>query len=151
MADAELIVLGPGSLYTSLLPSLLLPEIRDAVAASSAVKVFICNVATQQGETTGFDLAAHVDALVGHAGPGIVDAVLANNHFGAKVPLDYPAEPVRLRWPPSVAAPPKLILDDVVDAENGHHHDPATLAAAVVRLYERESGSRRRSGVARTA
>jgi uncharacterized cofD-like protein len=151
IADAELIVLGPGSLYTSLLPSLLLPEIRDAVAASSAVRVFICNVATQQGETTGFDLAAHVDALVGHAGSGIVDAVLANNQFGAKVPLDYPAEPVRLRWPPSVAAPPKLILDDVVDPDNGHHHDPATLAAAVLRLYERESGSRRRSGVARTA
>jgi uncharacterized cofD-like protein len=151
IAEADLIVLGPGSLYTSLLPSLLLPEIRDAVAASGAVRVFICNVATQRGETTGFDLAAHVDALVGHAGSGIVDAVLANNHFGAKVPTDYPAEAVRLRWPPSVAVPPKLILDDVVDPDNGHHHDPARLAAAVVGLYERESGSRHRSGVARTA
>ena len=64
IAEAELIVLGPGSLYTSLLPSLLLPEIRDAIAASGAVRVYVCNVATQQGETAGFDLAAHVDALV---------------------------------------------------------------------------------------
>ena len=64
---------GPGSLYTSLLPSLLLPEIRDAVAASPALRVFVCNVATQRGETTGFDLADHVEALVAHAGSGIVD------------------------------------------------------------------------------
>ncbi|HET9520031.1 MAG TPA: gluconeogenesis factor YvcK family protein [Candidatus Limnocylindrales bacterium] len=151
IADAELIVLGPGSLYTSLLPSLLLPEIRDAVAASAALRVYVCNVATQQGETTGFDLARHVEALVAHAGAGVVDAVLANNHFGARVPSDYPAEPVRLRWPTDLATSPRLVLDDVVDPDNAHHHDPARLAAAVVRLYERESGSRHRSTVARTA
>ena len=70
IAEADLIVLGPGSLYTSLLPSLLLPEIRDAVATSPALRVFVCNVATQPGETTGFDLADHVEALVAHAGSG---------------------------------------------------------------------------------
>jgi uncharacterized cofD-like protein len=151
IADAELIVLGPGSLYTSLLPSLMLPEIRDAVRASNALRVYVCNVATQAGETAGFDLAAHVEALFGHTGAGLVDAVLANNQFKARVPDDYPAEPVRLRWPPAMAAPPRLVLDEVVDPENGHHHEPARLAAAIVRLYERDSGSRRRSGVARTA
>jgi uncharacterized cofD-like protein len=151
IAEADLIVIGPGSLYTSLLPSLLIPEIRDAIAASSAVRIYVCNVATQQGETAGFDLAAHVDALVAHAGSGIVDSVLANSHFGARVPSDYPAEPVKLRWPPAGPAPPRLMLDDIVDPDNGHHHDPARLAAAVVRVFERESGSRRRSGVARTA
>jgi uncharacterized cofD-like protein len=151
IAEAELITLGPGSLYTSLLPSLMIPEIRDAIARSAAVRVYVCNVATQQGETAGFDLAGHVETLSEHAGSDIVDAVLANNQFGARVPDDYPAEPVRLRWPPSMSVPPRLILDDVVDPENGHHHDPARLAAAVLRLYERESGSRRRSGAARTA
>jgi uncharacterized cofD-like protein len=151
IGEAELIVLGPGSLYTSLLPSLLLPEIRDAVAASPALRVYVCNVATQQGETTGFDLARHVEALVAHAGTGIVDAVLANNHFGARVPSDYPAEPVRLRWPPDLATPPRLALDDIVDPDNAHHHDPARLAAALVGLYERESGSHRRSNVVRSA
>lgn len=151
IADAELIILGPGSLYTSLLPSLMLPEIRDAIATSGAVRVYVCNVATQQGETAGFDLAAHVEALVSHVGDDIVDAVLANNHFGAKVPDDYPAQAVRLRWPPSMAAPPRLSLDDVVDPDDGHHHDPARLAAAILALYERESGLRRRSGVGRTA
>ncbi len=151
IAEAELIIVGPGSLYTSLLPSLMLPEIRDAIAASGAVRVYVCNVATQAGETAGFDLAAHLEALVAHVGGGVIDAVLANSQFGARVPDDYPAEPVRLRWPPSMAAPPRLVLDDVVDPDNGHHHEPARLAAAVLRLYERESGARRRSGVARTA
>lgn len=153
IADAELIVLGPGSLYTSLLPSLMLPEIRAAIGASTAVRVYVCNVATQDGETAGFDLAAHVEALTAHVGTGLVDAVLANSELGARTPSgDYPAEPVRAqRWPPTVAAAPRLVLDDVVDPDNAHHHDPARLAAAVLRLYERESGSRRRSGVARSA
>ena len=70
IADAECIVLGPGSLYTSVLPSLLIPGIRDALLAASAPRIFACNVATQQGETEGLDLAAHVEALVAHTGPG---------------------------------------------------------------------------------
>jgi uncharacterized cofD-like protein len=151
IADADMIVLGPGSLYTSLLPSLLLPEIREAVTASPAIRVFVCNVATQPGETTGFDLADHVEALVAHAGSGIVETVLGNNQFGARVGPGYGAQAVRLRWPPSSIPAPRLVLEDVVDPANGHHHDPARLAAALMKLYDRESGSRRRSGVARTA
>ena len=61
------------------------------------------------------------------------------------------AQAVRLRWPPSSIPAPRLALEDVVDPGNGHHHDPARLAAALMKLYDRESGSRRRSGVARTA
>jgi uncharacterized cofD-like protein len=152
IAEADLIVLGPGSLFTSILPSLLLPQIRAAVAASPAVRIYACNVATQQGETRGFDLAAHVEALVGHVGDGMVDAVLANNDFTARVPAGYPAEPVKLSWPPPrLAAPPRLVLDEVVDPANGHHHDPARLAAAILRLYEREARSHRRATSARTA
>jgi uncharacterized cofD-like protein len=151
IAEADLIVLGPGSLYTSLLPSLLLPEIREAVAASPALRVYVCNVATQPGETTGFDLADHVEALASHTGPGLVDLVLGNNQFGARVPPGYDAQSVRLRWPPATTPAPRLALDDVVDPANGHHHDPARLAAVIMKLYDRENGSRRRSGVARTA
>jgi uncharacterized cofD-like protein len=152
IAEAELIVLGPGSLYTSLLPSLLLPEIRDAIAASSALKVFVCNVATQPGETTGFDLSDHVEALVAHAGMDVADMVLGNNQFAARVAPGYANEAVRLRWPPSVTPAPRLALEDVVDPTNGHHHDPARLAAALIQMYENEGGGRRRSGgVARTA
>ena len=150
IAEADLIVLGPGSLYTSLLPSLLLPQIRDALLASPAVRVYACNVATQQGETDGYDLADHLEALVAHTSPGIVDVVLANNRFTARIPAAWTAEPVRLRWPPAGAPGLRLVLDDIVDPDNAHHHDPERLAASLYRLLDRE-GSRRRAGVARTA
>ena len=101
IAEADLIVLGPGSLYTSLLPVLLISRIRDAVAASSAVRVYVCNVATQAGETAAYDLADHVEALIAHTTPGLIDLVLANDRFDARVPAGWRAEPVRLRWPPA--------------------------------------------------
>jgi uncharacterized cofD-like protein len=149
IAEAELIVLGPGSLYTSLLPSLLIPAVRGAVLAAEAPRVYVCNVATQVGETAGYDLSAHVEALVGHTGRGLVDTVLANNAFAAHPP-DSSAEPVRLRWPPDLQPVPRLVLDDLVDPENPHHHDPGHLATALIRILEREPRHRRRT-VARTA
>jgi uncharacterized cofD-like protein len=151
IAEAVLIVLGPGSLFTSLLPSLLIPGIRDAVVAAAAPRLYVCNVATQDGETAGMDLAGHVRALIAHTAPGIVDLVLANDRFDARVPSDWQAAPVRLEWPPAGPPdPPRLILDDVVDPENAHHHDPARLAAAVMRIHEAEAAARRRT-VVRTA
>jgi uncharacterized cofD-like protein len=145
IAEAELIVLGPGSLYTSLLPSLLLPAIRDALLAADALRVFVCNVATQDGETAGFDLAAHLDALTAHTAPGLVDVVLANNQFGARTSADWSTEPVRLQWPPAGDAAPRLVLDDVVNPDNPRHHDPTRLAAALIRTLEANRGSRHRA------
>jgi uncharacterized cofD-like protein len=150
IAEADLIVLGPGSLYTSLLPSLLIPDIRESLLAASAPRVFVCNVATQEGETTGLDLAAHVEAVIAHTAPGLVDVVIANNHFAARAPQDWQAEPVRLRWPPAVDPVPRLVLEDVVDADNAHHHDPTRLTEAVVGVLDSEIGMRRRA-VGRTA
>jgi uncharacterized cofD-like protein len=150
IAEADVIVLGPGSLYTSLLPSLLIPRIRDAILASEAPRVFVCNVATQTGETAGFDLAAHLEVLVAHTGAAIVDTVLANNAFTARTPPDWSAEPVKLRWPPDVRPVPRLVLDEVVDPDNAHHHDPGRLASALIRTFEREPRLRRRS-IVRTA
>ena len=151
IADAELIVLGPGSLFTSLLPSLLIPAIREAVLRAAAPRIFVCNVTTQDGETTGFDLAAHVDALVAHTSPHLVDIVLANSRpatgSGPAIAAEADSSPkaVNLRWPPSSATLPRLILDDVVDPDNAHHHDPARLATAIIRAYDGEAGIRRRT------
>lgn len=150
IAEADLLVFGPGSLYTSILPSLLIPGIRDAVLASGGLRVFACNVATQTGETEGMDLAAHVEALIAHTAPGLVDVVLANNQFDARAPEAWSAEPVRLRWPPAVDPVPTLVLDAVVDPANAHHHDSARVAERLLRLLEREGGARRRA-VGRTA
>ena len=133
IAEADLIVIGPGSLYTSLLPSLLVPALRDAILQATAPRLYVCNVATQAGETTGFDLAAHVDALATHTSPELIDLVLANNRLLPRTdssatavsgnasrtdpPLPRPTA-VGLRWPPVVVPAPRLILDDVVDQAN---------------------------------
>ena len=151
IADAEVVVIGPGSLYTSILPALLVPGIVDAITASGALVVFACNVATQPGETRGFDLADHIDALARHGLGGLPDVVIANNRFDAKAPQDWLGEPVRLRWPPASlrAGGPRLVLEDVVDPENAHHHDPLRLAAAIVGIWAREGGRRRRPSATR--
>ncbi len=151
IAEADVIVLGPGSLFTSLLPALLVPGIGAAVAAASAVRVYICNVATQAGETAGYDLADHVDALAAHTNPGLVDVVLANDQFDARVPEQWVAESVRLRWPPAGSRAPILVTEDIVDHGNAHRHDPERLAGAVLRIAERELAARRRAGASRTA
>ena len=152
IADADLVVLGPGSLYTSVLPPLLVPEIRAALATTAALRVFACNVATQAGETEGYDLSDHVEAVVSHLGPLAMDLVLANNHVAGSVPDQELGVPVKLRWPPVGAARrPRLVLDDLVDPANPHHHDPELLAASLVRILAREGVPGRRLGVARSA
>ncbi len=150
IAEADAIVVGPGSLFTSVVPALLLPAVQRAIRESGAPCIYVANVATQQSETLGMDLAGHVDALSTHVGPDLIDIVLANNNVGARVPDDWHGEHVRLAWPPAGGAP-RLVLEDVVDPENAHHHDAARLAAAVMRIVEREAGSRRRASVARSA
>ena len=76
--EADAIILGPGSLYTSIIPNLLTDKIAEHLRASKANKIYICNVMTQPGETDGYSVADHVDALLRHGGEGIVDTVLVN-------------------------------------------------------------------------
>lgn len=75
---ADLIIFGPGSLYTSILPTILVKEIRQAVLQASAKKVYICNLTTQAGETLGYTASEHVQALYDHAGKPFLDTVLLN-------------------------------------------------------------------------
>ena len=77
--EADVIILGPGSLYTSIIPNLLTDKIADHVRASKANKIYIANVMTQPGETSGYTLADHVQAIIDHSGGGIIDTVLAND------------------------------------------------------------------------
>jgi uncharacterized cofD-like protein len=82
--DAQLVVIGPGSLYTSILPSMMVGGIADALRATKAYKIYICNVATQPGETEGYSAADHVLALEQHIGRGVFQAVLVNTHYPEK-------------------------------------------------------------------
>ena len=83
IAEAEMIIVGPGSLYTSSLPNLLVPAIAAAIKASHAPKIYVCNVMTQPGETTNYTAGDHVRALIRHIGPGVITHVLVNT---GKVP-----------------------------------------------------------------
>jgi uncharacterized cofD-like protein len=139
--SADLIVMGPGSLYTSLLPSLLVPGIRSAVEGARGLRVYVSNVATQPGETEGYTLSEHVAALHAHGVGAIVDVILANDETGARVPPGYDASPVRIDMPAG-GTRPRLVLAGVVDRENAHRHDPARLTAALMRLHEERLASR---------
>ena len=150
IAEAEIVVLGPGSLYTSVLPVLLIPAIREAVAEAPGVRVYVCNVATQLGETEGYDLADHVDALLAHTQPDLIDLVLANDRFDGDE-VAWPIDAVEPRWPPSVDPAPHLATDAIASLDDPHHHDPKRLATAILRAFEREGPAVRRERTARTA
>lgn len=77
--EADLILLGPGSLYTSIIPNLLVHGIADAVRKSSALKLYVCNIMTQDGETEGYTVSDHLAALERHGGKGLIDICLANS------------------------------------------------------------------------
>ena len=77
--DADLILLGPGSLYTSVIPNLLVEGVPQAIAETDALKIYICNIMTQDGETEGMTASDHVKALLDHSGPGLVDLCLCNS------------------------------------------------------------------------
>jgi len=139
--SADLIVVGPGSLYTSLLPSLLVPGIRSAIESASGLRVYVSNVATQPGETEGYTLSEHVAALSAHDVGHLIDVVLANDDDTASVPAGYVAEPVRIDLPHNDARP-RLELAGVVDPANAHRHDPRRLTEALLAILEARPASR---------
>jgi uncharacterized cofD-like protein len=131
--DADLIVLGPGSLYTSVLPNLLVRGIVDAIRASDAVKIYVSNVATQHGETDSFTVSDHIHALESHVGRGVIEHVIANSNLSPDLPSAWHSEPVRVSS--NGHRDPRIVEMDVISEENRYRHDPAKLAAAIMRLY----------------
>ncbi len=132
--DADLIAIGPGSLYTSVLPNLLVQDLARAVSTSTATKAYICNVATQAGETEGYDVSAHVHALSAHVGPGLFHLVLANHTFGDNPP---PGEGVDwARLPEAQPTDYELVTGDLVDRQYPWRHDPGKLALALIQRLE---------------
>lgn len=132
--EADLVVAGPGSLYTSVLPNLLVREIAQAVAASRALRVYVCNVATQRGETEGYTVGDHVAALERHVGSGLFPVVLANDNFAYADRLPQGVEHPRLEVP--AGAPYTVHTADLVDPVHPWRHDSAKLARALMRLLE---------------
>jgi uncharacterized cofD-like protein len=118
---ADQILLGPGSLFTSLIATLLVPGIRNALREAAGRRIFICNTRMQKGETDGLDAAAHVDALLAHAGPFAADVVVAQS------PVITP-DGVVLHDHLNFSGI-EVVLEDVASADGGH--DPERLAAVL--------------------
>lgn len=144
---ADLIVIGPGSLYTSVISNLLVPAIPEAIAASKAKKVYVCNIVTQPGQTDGYSCADHIDAIERYLGQGVLNAVLVNSNVPPAAILErYRAEGADLvRIDDRLASRRvQIILDDLV--ENLDHrrilwekqdllrHDPEKLAEMIWNL-----------------
>lgn len=128
--EADLVVLGPGSLYTSVLPCLLVPGIAAALRETGALVIWAGNVAEQPGETDALTLADHLEILERHA-PGLLDVVLANDP--AAIP-QRPGDPPALELGDLQPDPAGLWVESLADPARPHHHDPRRLAAALLRI-----------------
>ena len=148
--NADLIVVGPGSLYTSVLPNLLVPDLRLAFLESRAMKIYVSNVATQHGETDHFSVQDHLRALEEHVGGSPFHFLIANSNLASHLPRRWRSEPVRVSPQPLPAdSPTHLVATDVVDVTNRYRHDPQKLADAILTLYHEqgEAAPRRREPV----
>jgi uncharacterized cofD-like protein len=132
--EADMIVIGPGSLYTSILPNLLVDDIVRAVRATSAVKAYVCNVATQPGETDEFGVTEHIRAIERHCGAGLFRYALVNNNQRTTGDIGEDSRLVELDGARQ-ALDYEFFEADVVDVGHPHFHDPVKLAEALMRLY----------------
>lgn len=137
--EAEVIVLGPGSLYTSIIPNLLVPGVADAIRRSRALKIYVCNVMTEPGESDGYTASQHIKALIDHAGYGIVDICLVNNRpisdemkvkyreqGAAQVEIDAAAQKLGV----------EVVQRDLLDENRSYvRHDPEKLAQVIGQLF----------------
>lgn len=134
--NADMIIIGPGSLYTSILPNLLVPDIAAAIRSSRALKIYVCNVATEHGETDDYTCGDHVHALIKHAGEGLFDIVVSSfNGFGEL--------PEGIHW---VETENDLEIEypvhrsNLVDPLQAWRHDSGKLAQVLMDLYQERTG-----------
>ena len=135
---ADLITLGPGSLYTSVLPDLLVPEILQAIKESNAPCLYICNVMTQPGETEGYTVSDHVKALIEHVGKNVIDYVLVNNARPTREILKKYEEagefPVKIDAKQVEETGVIMIKSNLLGEERGASHNSLVLAENIIRI-----------------
>lgn len=131
--EADVIVMGPGSLFTSVMPNLLVPGIAQALQQARGLRVYVANVATERGETDRFSLSDHVAAIERHIGRGLIDVVIANNHVAEDFQLPQGVDIIQPE-PALRDSSAQVVQADVADDEFPWRHDPAKLAAAVLQL-----------------
>ena len=141
IAQADIIVMGPGSLYTSILPNLIIKGVTQAIASSPAYKIYVCNVMTQQGETDGFCASDHLRVLLEHTDPKLVDACLINNAVVSKEEAlnkyrQENAYPVAADDERIKAMGIKAVSGDLLSVDDYVRHDSKKLTQALIKLIE---------------
>ena len=147
--DADLIILGPGSLYTSVVPNLLIKDIAKAVNDSKAKKIYVCNIMTQPGETDGFSVSDHIKTLIKHAKYNrIMDAVLVNNDLPTELLAPYKdagSEPVIVDKEEINRLGIEIVQKNLIEDkryEDGHssfvRHSPSRLARIIYYWYRKK-------------
>lgn len=134
--EADIVILGPGSLYTSILPNLLVKGIAEALRATSAYKIYVCNVATQPGETEGYTVAEHVLALEKHIGRGVFQIVIANDYYPQANSNTHYVQPAPGHH--EIFQRYDVRYTDLTDKERPWRHDPYKLAAVILQLSDEE-------------
>lgn len=141
--QADLIVLGPGSLYTSIIPNLLVEGVAEAINQAQAPKIYVCNIMTEDGETEGYTVTDHLEALLTHGQPGMLDICLANNApIAPCVAERYRAEDAA----PLIADPEEIgalgieLIQAPLALQEGDYarHDPEVLAQEILKIYRRQ-------------
>lgn len=137
IAEADLICLGPGSVYTSVVPPLLIPGVAQALAASEALKVYVCNVMTQPGESDAMTANEHVGAILDHVDPHAIDAVLVNTGVPSEAALARYRESGQILVEADVdrirRRGVRTIVGNLVSETDVVRHDPAKVAARLLR------------------
>lgn len=133
---ADLIIVGPGSLYTSILPNILVRDLLEAIRSSRALKFFITNIANQMGETRTYTCSDHLQTLEEQIGTDVIDIVISNSCYDET--LGEGVEWVKLDK--KMENDPQLYSADLVDREHPWRHDAVKLAQALVDLYNERTG-----------
>jgi uncharacterized cofD-like protein len=144
--EANAIIFGPGSLYTSIIPNLLVDQMVDAIVQSKAVKIYVCNVMTQSRETRGYRASDHLQALLAHTNPGLVQVCVVNtepvpDHMLERYRQEdaFPVEPdvERIR-----GMGYQVVTGDIISTENYVRHDPEKVARSIMHLIMGGRGGR---------
>ena len=148
LKEADIITFGPGSLYTSILPNLLVDGVVEAIRQSKAAKIYILNLMTQSGETENYDVYTHIKAIEEHAGGKIFDYILVNNnteiskYMMERYKKEY-AEPVKMGNPESAKGEYIIITDNLLEnVDNKVRHSVEGLANALNKVYNKHRKSK---------
>ncbi len=140
IAEADIIILGPGSLYTSVIPNLIIKGMSDAISKSSAFKIYICNVMTQHGETDGYSASDHVKAIIEHSNKFVIDACLINNAIADPKALERYKEEKSFPVEPDIdkikVMGYKVVATDLLGVTDYVRHDSDKLNKELIRLIE---------------